>query len=263
MIKEKSTKKTQEIVSEFVHRDEKGGLTMELDEQSLMNNLHNVQNTIVKACEKAGRDPAKVKLLPVSKLKPIEDIKVLMSAGQHAFGENYVQEIKSKHEELGDQVEWHMIGHLQRNKVKYIIDKVAMIHSVDSLRLAKQIEKEAEKNDLVMDILLEVNIAKEESKWGFKEDEVLDAVKEISQLPHVRIRGLMTSAPYTTEPETNRPYFKGMRLLLEKVNDAHIGNVVMDTLSMGMTADYAVAVEEGATIVRVGTAIFGERDYNK
>jgi pyridoxal phosphate enzyme (YggS family) len=236
---------------------------MELDEQSLKNNLQNVQAKIKAACTKVHRDSQEVKLLPVSKLKPVADMKVLMAAGQHAFGENYVQEIRSKYEELGDSVEWHMIGHLQRNKVKYIIDKVAMIHSVDSLRLAKQIEKEAEKAKRDMDILLEVNIANEESKWGFKEDEVLDAVKEISQFSHVHLRGLMTSAPYTTDPESNRPYFKGMRLLLEKVNQAHIGNVVMDTLSMGMTADYEVAVEEGATIVRVGTAIFGARDYNK
>jgi pyridoxal phosphate enzyme (YggS family) len=158
---------------------------MELDEQSLKNNLQNVQAKIKAACTKVHRDPQEVKLLPVSKLKPVADMKVLMAAGQHAFGENYVQEIRSKYEELGDSVEWHMIGHLQRNKVKYIIDKVAMIHSVDSLRLAKQIEKEAEKAKRDMDILLEVNIANEESKWGFKEDEVLDAVKEISQFSHV------------------------------------------------------------------------------
>ena len=185
-----------------------------------------------------------------------------MTAGQKLFGENYVQEIREKYEELGDACEWHMIGHLQRNKVKYIADKVKMIHSVDSWELAQQIEKEAAKHDLVMDVLLEVNVAKEESKWGFSAEEVLDAAEKIGLLPHVRVRGLMTSAPYTENAETNRIYFRELHALYEELQHAGFKGVQADTLSMGMTGDYVVAVEEGATMIRVGTGIFGERDYS-
>ena len=155
-----------------------------------------------------------------------------------------------------------MIGHLQRNKVKYIADKVKMIHSVDSLELAQQIEKEAAKHDLVMDVLLEVNVAKEESKWGFSAEDVLDAAEKIGLLPHVRVRGLMTSAPYTENAETNRIYFRELHALYEELQHAGFKGVQADTLSMGMTGDYVVAVEEGATMIRVGTGIFGERDYS-
>lgn len=234
---------------------------MQLSEDRLVQNIKDVQSRINAACERAGRDPKDVTLLAVSKTKPIEDIKALLDEGQRAFGENYVQEIREKYEALGDSVEWHMIGHLQRNKVKYIVDKVRLIHSVDSIRLAKQIEKEAAKHEITMDILMEVNIAKEESKWGFTEDEAVKAAEEIGALPHVHLRGLMTSAPITDDPENNRVYFRKLRELSEKIDSEHFPNVAMDTLSMGMTKDYEVAVEEGATIVRVGTAIFGKRDY--
>lgn len=234
---------------------------MELTEDQLKQNLKDVQNRIAAACRRAGRDAAEVKLLAVSKTKPVDNIRTLMSAGQHAFGENYVQELRQKYEELGSSVEWHLIGHLQRNKVKYIIDKVSMIHAVDSLRLADQIEKEAAARGLTVDVLMEVNIAKETTKWGFLEDEASDAARAIGERPHLHLRGLMTSAPIAEDPEANRVYFRGMRELAERIGAQHYPNVRMDTLSMGMTQDYETAIEEGATIVRVGTAIFGARNY--
>ncbi len=235
------------------------GLTPEV----IRRNLDTVKENINKACIRTGRDPKEVTICAVSKLKPIEDIRIAMSSGQHLFGENYVQELVSKYEILADSAEWHMIGHLQKNKVKYIIDKVSLIHSVDSVSLAAQIDKEAGKKDKIMDVLLEVNIAGEESKWGFTADETLDAVKEISSLSNIRVRGLMTSAPYTEDAETNRIHFRNLKSLFDKMKRADIPGVEADILSMGMTGDYIVAVEEGATMVRVGTGIFGERDYTK
>lgn len=235
----------------------------ELTPEVIVENLRDCRKNIEEACSRTGRNPDDVTLLAVSKTKPVRDIQAAMKAGQTAFGENYVQEIRSKYEELGDSCEWHMIGHLQKNKVKYIIDKVKLIHSVDTVDLAKQIEKEAAKHKLVMDILLEVNIAGEESKWGFTAEETIPAAREISALPHVHIRGLMTSAPYTEDAESNRVHFRSLKNLFDRMGQAGIPNVDADILSMGMTADYKVAVEEGATICRVGTAIFGARNYAK
>ncbi len=230
--------------------------------QELALNLDETKKKIEEACRKAGRNPEVVQLLAVSKTKPVEDVQLAAAHGQQAFGENYVQEIREKYEAIGDSVEWHMIGHLQRNKVKYIIDKVKMIHSVDSIRLAEQIEKEAEKKNLTMDILMEVNVAKEESKWGFTVEEAVDAAKHISsELPHVHLRGLMTSAPIVEDPEEDRIYFRQLRELSEQIDSLHLPNVKMDTLSMGMSQDYQVAIEEGSTMVRVGTNIFGKRNY--
>lgn len=234
----------------------------ELTPDEIQANLENVRKNVAEACEKVGRDPSEVTVLAVSKLKSVADIRAAMAAGQRKFGENYVQEIRAKYEELGDQCEWHMIGHLQRNKVKYIVDKVKMIHSVDTVELAQQIEKEAAKHDVVMDVLLEVNIAKEESKWGFTAEETLPAAKEIGALPHVRVRGLMTSAPYTEDAETNRVHFRNLKKLFDELAAAAYDGVQADTLSMGMTGDYRVAVEEGSTMIRVGTGIFGQRDYS-
>lgn len=231
----------------------------ELTPDEIAQNLKNVQENVTKACERVHRNPSEVTICAVSKLKSVQDIQAAMTAGQKLFGENYVQEIREKYEELGDTCEWHMIGHLQRNKVKYIADKVKMIHSVDSWELAQQIEKEAAKHDLVIDVLLEVNVAKEESKWGFSAEDVLDAAEKIGLLPHVRVRGLMTSAPYTENAETNRIYFRELHALYEELQHAGFKGVQADTLSMGMTGDYVVAVEEGATMIRVGTGIFGER----
>lgn len=226
-------------------------------------NLAEVRSNIAKACEKVGREPSEVTLLAVSKTRPVEMIREAMAAGQRAFGENYVQEIEEKYAVLGDNADWHMIGHLQRNKVKYIIGKVSLIHSVDSLRLAEQIQKEAEKHSVTVRVLLEVNVANEESKWGFTPDETVEAVKAVAAMPNVHVCGLMTSAPITEDAESNRVYFRQLRKLFDDIKAMNIENVDMQVLSMGMTGDYTVAVEEGSTLVRVGTGIFGARDYSK
>ncbi|MCR4629412.1 MAG: YggS family pyridoxal phosphate-dependent enzyme [Clostridium sp.] len=236
---------------------------VELTPEEIRENLDLIEENVKKACERAGRAPEEVTICAVSKLKPVEDIRAALSAGQKLFGENYVQEIQQKYEILGNEAEWHMIGHLQRNKVKYIIDKVTLIHSVDSIPLAEQIEKEAAKHDKVMDVLLEVNIAGEESKWGFTAEATEEAAKTIGALPHVRVLGLMTSAPYTEDAETNRVHFRNLRQLFDQLKKDSFPGVEPEILSMGMTGDYVVAVEEGSTMVRVGTGIFGARDYSK
>ena len=226
-------------------------------------NLEQVKANIEAACKRVGRDPKDVRLVAVSKTKPISLIEEAIEAGQDTFGENKVQEMCDKMEVLPDNIKWHMIGHLQRNKVKYIIDKVELIHSVDSLHLAKQIEKEAVKKGVDAQILVQVNIAQEDTKFGIDGPEVMSLVEEISKFPHVHIRGLMTSAPFVANPEENRCYFKKLHKLFVDIREKNIDNVSMDILSMGMTNDYEVAIEEGATMVRVGTGIFGARNYNK
>ena len=228
----------------------------------LSDNLHEVQENIRKACERSGRNPEDVTLIAVSKTKPVSDIEQIYAAGIREFGENKVQEMNDKQKVLPGDINWHMIGHLQRNKVKYIVDNVAMIHSVDSIRLAEEISKEAVKKNVAVDILVEVNVAKEESKFGLYTEDVGQFVEQISKLPGINIKGLMTSAPFVDNPEDNRQYFKKLKDLSVDINVKNIDNVHMDFLSMGMTNDYVVAVEEGATHVRVGTAIFGHRDYN-
>lgn len=228
----------------------------------LSDNLHEVQDNIRKACERSGRNPEDVTLIAVSKTKPVSDIEQIYAAGIREFGENKVQEMNDKQKVLPGDINWHMIGHLQRNKVKYIVDNVAMIHSVDSVRLAEEISKEAVKKNVAVDILVEVNVAKEESKFGLYTEDVRQFVEQISKLPGINIKGLMTSAPFVDNPEDNRQYFKKLKDLSVDINAKNIDNVHMDFLSMGMTNDYVVAVEEGATHVRVGTAIFGHRDYN-
>ena len=224
-------------------------------------NLEVVEKNIANACERAGRDRSEVTLIAVSKTKPVSDIRQAMDCGITDFGENKVQEIRDKTGEIKEPLNWHMIGHLQANKVKYLPGKVCMIHSVDNVKLAGEIEKQFGKNDLTADVLIEVNMAGEDTKFGLAPDDVADFVKEIAPLSHLKIRGLMTIAPYTDDPESNRQYFKGLRNLKEEINSLKIPGVVMDTLSMGMTGDYMVAIEEGATFVRVGTGIFGERNY--
>ena len=226
-------------------------------------NLEIVEKNIQKACDKAGRDRSEVTLIAVSKTKPVSDIREAMACGIRVFGENKVQEIRDKTAEITEDLDWHMIGHLQANKVKYLPGVACMIHSVDNRKLADEIEKQAARHDLVMDVLIEVNMAGEDTKFGLAPEQVIDFVKEISILPHLCIRGLMTIAPYTDDPESNRVYFKGLRELKDKINALDISGVKMDTLSMGMTGDYQVAIEEGATFVRVGTGIFGERNYSK
>lgn len=222
-------------------------------------NIQSVSRSIGEACAKVGRNRDEVTLIAVSKTKPLLLLKEAYDAGARDFGENKVQELLDKIPELPSDIRWHMIGHLQRNKVKYIVDKVAMIHSVDSLRLAEEISREAVKKGVEVDILIEVNVAGEESKFGASVEEVSGLVEEIAKMPAVRIRGLMTIAPFTEDAEENRQYFRDLKKLSVDIERKNIDNVDMSVLSMGMTGDYSVAVEEGATCVRVGTGIFGER----
>ena len=224
-------------------------------------NLNIVIKNIEDACKRAGRNPKEVTLIAVSKTKPVELLEQVYHCNIREFGENYVQELTDKIEYMPKDIKWHMIGHLQRNKVKYIIDKVAMIHSVDSLRLAEEISKEAVKKNVVANILVEVNVGLEDSKFGVMVQEVENFIQDLSKLPSICIRGLMTSAPFVENPEDNRVLFKKLTQLCIDIKDKNIDNSTMDVLSMGMTNDYIVAIEEGATMVRVGTAIFGARNY--
>lgn len=225
-------------------------------------NLEEVLANINAACARSGRDPAEVTLIAVSKTKPAELIREAYDAGAREFGENKPQELRDKAPMLPDDVKWHMIGHLQRNKIKYVIDRACMIHSVDSERLAEAISAEAAKRNICMPVLVEVNMAGEETKGGIAPEDAEDFIRKISVLPHIRVEGLMTIAPFTENAEDNRIYFHGLKKLCVDINEKNIDNVFMCKLSMGMTGDYVVAVEEGATMVRVGTGIFGERDYS-
>ena len=223
--------------------------------------LKEVEAKIQAACDRAGRKREEVTLIAVSKTKPIEMLQEAYDLGVRVFGENKVQEITAKYDALPDDIHWHMIGHLQRNKVKYIVDKVALIHSVDSLRLAETIEHEAARHNVTVPVLIEVNVAQEESKFGLKTEEVLSLVESVATFPHIHIEGLMTIAPYVEDPEENRGIFRQLKKLSVDIAAKNINNVNMSVLSMGMTGDYQVAVQEGATMVRVGTGIFGERNY--
>ena len=227
----------------------------------LKDHLKQVEDNIAKACARACRDRSEVTLIAVSKTKPVEMLQEIYDEGVRTFGENKVQEICEKYEQLPRDIEWHMIGHLQRNKVKQVIDKAALIHSVDSYRLAQEISVQAQKKNLCMPILIEVNIAQEESKFGIFADDTIQLVEEIAALPNLEIKGLMTIAPFVTDPEENRTYFRQIKQLSVDIKNKNIDNVSMDVLSMGMTGDYEVAIEEGATMVRVGTGIFGARNY--
>ncbi|MCR5655019.1 MAG: YggS family pyridoxal phosphate-dependent enzyme [Lachnospiraceae bacterium] len=228
----------------------------------LKENYQAVFRNITKACANKGRNTDDVTLIAVSKTKPVSDLQEIYDAGCRDFGENKVQELCDKYEVLPKDIRWHMIGHLQRNKVKYIVDKVCLIHSVDSVRLAQEISKEAVKKQVDVDILLEVNVAEEESKFGLTVSAVENTVREIAKMPGVHIKGLMTIAPYVDDPEENRQYFAQLHQLSVDISSKNIDNVSMNVLSMGMSGDYMVATEEGATLVRVGTGIFGQRNYS-
>ena len=228
----------------------------------IQDNYRAVREKINETCKRVGRKPEEVTLIAVSKTKPLSDIEKLIKIDVIEFGENKPQELRDKFDEVSTPVRFHQIGHLQTNKVKYIINKAVLIHSVDSIKLASVIEKEAEKRNIHVNVLIEVNYAGEDTKFGVSKEEVLPLVKEIAEkYRHIHIRGLMTIAPFVDDPEENRPIFKGMHELLLDIKSQNIDNVDMSILSMGMTNDYVVAVEEGATMVRVGTAIFGERQY--
>ncbi len=227
----------------------------------LRENLHDIQKRVRLACQRSGRNPDEVTLIAVSKTKPVSMIQEIISEQVFDFGENKPQELRDKYELLPKDLRWHMIGHLQRNKVKYIIDKACLIHSVDSVRLAETINQEAEKHGIVMPVLVEVNIAKEPSKFGLMPEETLDFIREVSHFTHIKVNGLMTIAPFVENPEDNRFYFQNLKKLYVDIKEKNIDNVNMCILSMGMTGDFEVAIEEGATMVRVGTGIFGERNY--
>jgi len=227
----------------------------------LKDQLNFVEEEIVKACNRSNRNRNEVTLIAVSKTKPVETLQEAYNLGVRVFGENKVQELVDKYDTLPNDIHWHMIGHLQRNKVKYIIDKVDYIHSLESVRLAEAIEKEAAKHNIIIRVLIEVNVAGEESKFGLTPEEVPAFVEEISKFPHLKVMGLMTIAPFVENPEENRPVFKALKKLSVDIAAKNIDNVSMNVLSMGMTNDYQIAIEEGATMVRVGTGIFGERNY--
>lgn len=227
----------------------------------IKDNLEAVHQNIKKACESADRNEEEVTLIAVSKTKPVSMLMQAYACGCRDFGENKVQELTSKYEAMPEDVRWHMIGHLQTNKVKYIIDKVCLIHSVDSLKLAREISAQAVKKQVNVSVLIEVNIAQEETKFGVKPEETEKLIREAALLPGISIKGLMTIAPFAEDAEENRQYFKQLKQLAVDISRKNIDNVNMSILSMGMTGDYITAVEEGASCVRVGTGIFGERQY--
>lgn len=220
-----------------------------------------VRKNIEEAAKRAGRRPEEITLLPVTKTQPMEVLEKAYQLGMRMAGENHVQEIVEKKQHFGDRVHFHMIGHLQRNKVRQVLDKVELIHSVDSLRLARDIDRIGGELGLCPRILIEVNVAGEESKYGISVEELPDMLEQLSSLAHLRVEGLMTIAPFVEDPEENRPVFRTLRQLFidNKSNPFH--NIEMNVLSMGMTNDYQVAIEEGATLVRIGTALFGARQY--
>ena len=228
---------------------------------SIKENIENINAKIEAACQRSGRKREEVLFLVVSKTIDVPRIKEAVACGMTSLGENKVQEIMDKYEPMGEGIKWHLIGHLQTNKVKYIVGKTALIHSVDSLKLAETIEKEAAKKNCIQDILVEVNVAQEESKFGLKVDEVIPFIEKISQFQHICVKGLMTIAPFVENPDDNRPVFANLHKLSVDIMNKNIDNVNVSILSMGMTNDYEVAIEEGATMVRVGTGIFGARNY--
>lgn len=247
---------------------QRGRLYTDMGDINIAENINQINGRIESVCTKNGRDISSVKLIAVSKMNPAQAVREAYDAGQRMFGENKVQELEEKLPKLPEDIEWHLIGHLQTNKVKKAValikqGSLKMIHSVDSLKLAECISKEACLQNCTAEILLEVNIAAEESKYGFLPDKVSEAAVEISGLKGIRIRGLMCVAPFTENPETNRFHFAKMKELSVDIASQNIDNVSMDVLSMGMTGDFEIAVEEGATLVRVGTAIFGARNYTR
>lgn len=223
-------------------------------------NLARTEERIKMACKRVGRHSDSVTLIAVSKTKPVRLIEKAYEYGIRDFGENKAQEMKEKYDMLPKNISWHFIGHLQTNKIKYVVGRAVLIHSVDSLHLAEELEAYCEKKGLDVDILIEVNVAQEKTKSGIALEETEGLVRSIAKLAHVHIKGLMTIAPFVENAENNRMVFKALKDLSVDIGRKNIDNVSMGILSMGMTNDYEVAIEEGATHVRVGTAIFGERN---
>ncbi len=235
----------------------------EISMEYIKENLDLVRENIKKACDRINKDSDDIVLVAVTKTIDEMIVNESLKYDITDIGENKVQEVQRKYDLIEKPVKWHLIGHLQRNKVKYIIDKVDLIHSVDSERLAEEINKKAMGINKVMDILIQLNISKEETKFGLERKELDELILAISKMSNVRVRGLMTMAPYYENPEEARWIFKKMKETFEELSNNDYNNIQMDYLSMGMTNDYIVAIEEGANIVRVGTGIYGARDYSK
>ncbi len=222
--------------------------------------LQAVEERIRQACERCGRDPRSVRLVAVSKTMPAERVRRAVEAGVRILGENYVQEARDKYEQLADlSVSWHFIGHLQTNKAKYVVRMFDLVHSVDSLKLARELDRQAGRRERVLPVLIQVNISREESKSGIAAEQIEPLVREVAVLEHLSLQGLMTMPPFFDQPERARPYFKKLAELARRIDSLNIPGVSMAELSMGMSGDFEVAIEEGATLVRVGTAIFGAR----
>ncbi|MDP2853113.1 MAG: YggS family pyridoxal phosphate-dependent enzyme [Smithellaceae bacterium] len=228
-------------------------------ETDISSNISLIRQRIEAASARSGRDPRSVRLMAVSKTVAPERIREALEAGITLLGENYVQEAREKIPAIGHAAEWHMIGHLQTNKVKYVVNLFDWIHSVDRLELARELDKRAGQNNRRLNVLIEVNVSGEESKNGMEPDAALELVRQVSLLPNISVRGLMTMPPYSDNPENSRPYFQALRKLRDEISAAAVPNIRMDELSMGMTDDFEVAIEEGTTIIRVGRAIFGKR----
>jgi len=228
-------------------------------ETDISSNVSLIRQRMEVACARCGSDPQSVRLMAVSKTVAPERIRQALDAGVTLLGENYVQEAREKIPAIGHVAEWHMIGHLQTNKVKYVVNLFDWIHSVDRLELARELDKRAGQNNRRLNVLIEVNVSGEESKSGIEQTQALELVRQVSLLPHINLRGLMTMPPYSDNPENSRPYFQALRKLRDDISAADIPGIRMDELSMGMTDDFEVAIEEGATIIRVGRAIFGNR----
>ncbi len=228
---------------------------------TVKDNLMLIEQNIDKALQRSGRTKDKVDIIAVTKTVGIEQITEAIDAGLDKIGENRVQEFLKKYDNIDKEVEYHMIGHLQSNKVKYIIDKVSLIHSLDRISLAKELDKRAKRNNLTVNVLIQVNIAEEKSKYGLKVDQVIPFIEDISQYENIRVKGLMTIAPFVEDPEEVRWVFRDLRRLGETIGNKDYKNVEMEILSMGMTNDYEVAIEEGSNMVRIGTGLFGKRNY--
>ncbi|MCA1797451.1 MAG: YggS family pyridoxal phosphate-dependent enzyme [Geobacteraceae bacterium] len=231
-------------------------------EPSISQRLAQIHARMDEACARCGRDPETVELIAVSKKKPASMIDAAAHAGQQLFGESYVQEFCDKEAEVTEDVRWHFVGALQSNKVKYLRGKVEMIHALDRYSLAREINKQWRKLDKTIDVLIQVNLAGEQSKAGVAPEDVQALVERVAELPHVRVRGLMALPPMAEDPEETRPWFRQLCALAHKLDTLELPGVSMDTLSMGMSHDFEVAIEEGATLIRVGTAIFGAREVD-
>ncbi|MDH3343787.1 MAG: YggS family pyridoxal phosphate-dependent enzyme [Desulfobacteraceae bacterium] len=226
----------------------------------MIKRIQNIQKRIKEAADGCGRDPSTVRLVAVSKTIPVNRVREAIEAGVTVLGESYVQEAREKFNQLATYpVSWHFIGHLQTNKAKYAVRLFDMIHSVDTLKLARELNKQSQKNAKVQNILIQINISKESSKSGADAQNVLDLIDTVRHLENLSVKGLMTMPPFFNDPEKARPYFSALRNLRDRIRQETPPEVALDELSMGMTGDFEVAIQEGATLVRIGTAIFGER----